>query len=106
MRDMVLSFCRNFGNLVNLAKFHLVSTRSATYLDMSIVTPTLRAFPSLERVSALLTRLDEFVLQAARCRLVAQSAGPPVVSVSAGSGRSSPDAFITTGSPLLLGLCE
>ena len=37
-RDMVLSLCRDFGILVNLAKSHSVPARSATYLGMTIVT--------------------------------------------------------------------
>ena len=60
-RDMVLSHCRDLGFLVNLAKSHLVPARSATYLGMTIATPTWRAFPSQERVSALLTQIDEFL---------------------------------------------
>ena len=60
-RDMVLSLCRDLGILVNLAKSHLVPARSATYLGMTIGTPTLRAFPSPKRVLALLTQMDEFL---------------------------------------------
>ena len=60
-RDMVFSLCRDLGILVNLAKCHLVPAWSVTYLGMSIVAPTLRAFPSPESVSALLTLIDEFL---------------------------------------------
>ena len=60
-RDMVLALCHDLGILVNLAKSHLVPARLATYLGMMIVTPALRAFPSQERVLALLTQIDEFL---------------------------------------------
>ena len=57
-RDTVLALCRDLGILVNLAKSHLVPACSATYLGMTIVSPTLKAFPSQERVLALLAQID------------------------------------------------
>ena len=60
-RDMVLALCCDLQILVNLAKSRLVPARSATYLGMTIVSPTLRAFPSQERVLALLTQLNKFL---------------------------------------------
>ena len=60
-RDKVLSLCHHLGIVVNYAKSHLVPSRSATNLGMFLVSPSLKAFPSLERVSTLQSQLDEFL---------------------------------------------
>ena len=60
-RDVVLNLCQQFGIMVNLAKSHLNPSLSATYLGMSIESPSLRAYPSQERVSTLRSQLAEFL---------------------------------------------
>ena len=44
-----------------LAKSRLIPSRTATYLGMTIESPSLRAFPSQERISTLLSQLGEFL---------------------------------------------
>ena len=60
-RDMVLNLCQQLGIVVSLAKSHLIPSRSATYLGTYIESPSLRAFPSQERVSTLRSQLAEFI---------------------------------------------
>ena len=50
VRDTVLSLCHRLGIVVNPQKSVLEPYQTATYLGMVIVSPTLRAFPSPERV--------------------------------------------------------
>ena len=47
-RDIVLNLYQQLGIMVNLAKSRLNPSRTATYLGMSIESPSLRAFPSQE----------------------------------------------------------
>ena len=60
-RDQVLSLCNHLGIVINGAKSFLQLTQTATYLGMVIVSSSLRAFPSPERVSILLTQITEFL---------------------------------------------
>ena len=60
-RDKVLSLCHHLGIVVNYTKSHLVLFRSATYMVMFLVSLSLKAFPSPERVSTLQSQLDEFL---------------------------------------------
>ena len=60
-RDKVLDLFRQLGIVVNLAKSHLIPSRSATYLGMYLESPSLQAFPSQERVSTLRSQLNEFL---------------------------------------------
>ena len=60
-KDEVHSLCRDLGIVVNLPKSHLVPTQPASFLGMYLVSPTLRAFPSQERVSALLMQIEGFL---------------------------------------------
>ena len=59
-RDVVLNLCKELGIMVNLAKSHLDPSCTTTYLGMSIQSPSLRIFPSPERVSILRSQLTEF----------------------------------------------
>ena len=60
-RDLILNLCQQLGIMVNLAKSHLNPSSMATFLGMSIESPSLRAFPSQERVSTLWSQLTEFL---------------------------------------------
>ena len=60
-RDKVRALCCQLGIVINLEKSFLHLTQTATYLRMVIVSPSLRAFPSREKVSTLLTQLTEFL---------------------------------------------
>ena len=60
-RDVVLNLCQQLGIMGNLAKSHLNPSRTATYVGMSIESPSLRAFPSQERVLTLWSQLTEFL---------------------------------------------
>ena len=57
----ILSLCCHLNIVVNLAKSHLNPSRSATYLEMYIESPSLRAFPMQVRVSTLWSQLAEFL---------------------------------------------
>ena len=60
-RDIVLNLCQQLGIMVSLAKSRLNPSRTATYLGMSIESPSLRAFPSQERVLTLRPQLVEYL---------------------------------------------
>ena len=60
-RDIVLNLCRQLGIVVKLTKSHLSPSRTATYLGMTIESPSLRAFPSPDRISTLLSQLGKFL---------------------------------------------
>ena len=60
-RDTVLALCRQLGLVMNFDKSYLTPTQTATYRGMGIVSPSLRAFPSPERVSTLLSQITEFL---------------------------------------------
>ena len=60
-RDIVLNLCQQLGIMVNLAKSHLNPSRTATYLGLSIESPSSRAFPSQERVSTLQSQPAEIL---------------------------------------------
>ena len=60
-RDVVSDLCRQLGIFISYDKSHLSPTQSATYLGMVIESRSLKAFPSPERVSTLLSQLDEFL---------------------------------------------
>ena len=60
-RDVILHLCHQLGIVVNLAKSHLNPSRTAMYLGMTIESPSLRAFPSQERISTLLSQLGDFL---------------------------------------------
>ena len=60
-RDKVLDLCRQLGIVVNHAKSHLIPSCSATYLEMYLKSPSLKAFPSQERVSTLRLQIDKFL---------------------------------------------
>ena len=101
-RDMVLSLCRDLGQPGQ------VSPCSSSVCDLPRnvdCDSDFQGFPlSGEGFHPADIDRRVSVLQAARHRLLAQSARPPVVSVSAGSRGSSPDVIVTAGSPLRLGL--
>ena len=59
--DKVLYLCHQLGIVVNHAKLHLVPSHCATYLGMYLESPSLRAFPSQERVLTLGSQLGEFL---------------------------------------------
>ena len=48
-------------HVINIAKSFLPPAQTATYLNIVVVSPSLRAFPSLESVSILLTQITEFL---------------------------------------------
>ena len=60
-RTVDLTLCRQLGIVVNLAKSHLNPSRTATHLGMLIESPSLRAFPSQERVLTLRSQLAKFL---------------------------------------------
>ena len=60
-RDKVFSLCHQLSIVVNYASSHLVPSCSATYLGMFLASPSLKAFPSPERVSTLHSQLNEFL---------------------------------------------
>ena len=60
-RDTVLDLCCQLGIIINLNKSHLSPSQSVTYLGMVIQSPTFKAFPSLEEVSALLLQIEELL---------------------------------------------
>ena len=60
-RDQVLSPCNHLSIVINVAKSFLQPTQTVTNLGMVIMSPSLRAFPSLERVSTLPTQITEFL---------------------------------------------
>ena len=62
VRDEVLSLCRDLGIVINLPKSRLVPTQSAPIWECTVHgVSNLRAFPSQERVSALLTQMEGFL---------------------------------------------
>ena len=60
VRDEVLSLCDCLGIAIK-AKSCMVPSQTLTYLEMVIMSLSLRAFPYLERVSILLTQAAEFL---------------------------------------------
>ena len=60
-RDVLLNLCRQLGILINFVKSHFSPIQSATYLGMVIESSSLKAFPSSEGISILLSQLDEFL---------------------------------------------
>ena len=61
IRRLVLDLCLRLGIVVNPQKSVLEPCRTATCLGMVIISPSLRAFPSPERVATLLTQIEEFL---------------------------------------------
>ena len=60
-RDTILSLCHRLGIVISPQKSVLEPCQTATYLGMVIVSPSLRAFPSPERVATLLAQIEEFL---------------------------------------------
>ena len=60
-RDIVLDLCCQLGIVINYDKSHLSPTWTVTYLEMMTDSPSLRAFPSPERVLTLLSQIGEFL---------------------------------------------
>ena len=60
-KDTVLDLCRQLGIVINLNKSHLSPSQLVAYLGMVIRSPTLKAFTSLDRISALLLQIEEFL---------------------------------------------
>ena len=88
-RDEVLNLCQSLGIVVNLEKSCLVPSQTVTYLGMVLVSPSLKAFPTPMRVTTLLTQIAEFLLQEAKCCLLAMSSRSAVLPMSPCSRRSS-----------------
>ena len=60
-RNIVLNLYHQLGIVVNYDKSHLTPSRTATYLGMTIKSPSLRALPSPERVLTLLSQIGKFL---------------------------------------------
>ena len=72
-RHKVLSLCRQLGIVVNLAKSHLIPSRSASIWGMYIESPSLRAFSLAgEGFDPAVTARQISVLQAARHRCLVE----------------------------------
>ena len=61
VRDAVLQLCSQLEIVVILEKLCLNPSQTATYLGMVLVSPSLRAFPTEKRVSAVCTQIEEFL---------------------------------------------
>ena len=78
-RDTVLSLCCRVWIVINPQKSVLDRCQTVIYLGMVIISPSLRAFPSPERVVTLLAQIEEFL----------SSRGQSVVSWQSFLGRLS-----------------
>ena len=104
-RDIVLNLCQQLGIVVSLARSHLIPSCSATYLGMHIERPSLRAFPSQEKVSTLGSQLAEFLSYRRQDIVAWRSLLGRLSSLCLlVPGGSSSDALPATGASSLMGL--
>ena len=105
VRDAVLQLCSQLGIVVILQKSCLDPSQTGTYLGMVLVSPSLRAFPTEKRVSAIRTQIKVSLLQAAKRAYLEVSSRASSFFMSSCPRGASSDAIPSTSASGALGFC-